>query len=374
MLDTLETLDNPIQEYAWGSHTVLAGLLGRPAPTERPQAELWIGAHPAAPSRLPSGESLDEHITADPDATLGPAAVAAFGRRLPFLLKILAIAAPLSLQVHPDRVQAERGYAAETAPPGDPSRNYKDDWPKPELLCALSDVHALCGLRDPADGARLLARAPSLRPVADLLAGGDLRAAVEALLTWPSPDEAVAEAVAVAPEPYPMLAERYPGDMGVVVAMLMHEVRLAPGQAMYVPPRVPHAYLSGTAVELMAGSDNVLRAGLTSKHVDVPELLSVASFEPAEPAVLEPERADGEAIYRTPAQEFRLSRIDAGAGAVLPAGGPQLLLCTDGTARLRRDGRTVELRRGRAAFATHRGGPIEVTCSGTVFRASLPED
>lgn len=365
-------LDNPIQEYAWGSHTVLAELLGRPAPTERPQAELWIGAHPGAPSRLAGGESLQEHVAADPGATLGPAAVAAFGPRLPFLLKILAIAAPLSLQVHPDRAQAERGYAAETAPPGDPSRNYKDDWPKPELLCALSEVHALYGLRDPAESARLLGKVPSLRPVADLLADGDLRAAVEALLTWPSPDEAAADAVAVAPGPYPMLAERYPGDMGVVVAMLMHEVRLAPGQAMYVPPRVPHAYLSGTAVELMAGSDNVLRAGLTSKHVDVPEVLSVASFEPGEPAVLEPVRDGREAVYRTPAPEFRLSRVDAGAGAVLTAGGPQLLLCTGGAARLRRDGATVELRRGQAAFAPHRGGPIEVTGSGTVHRASLP--
>lgn len=372
MPETLDTLENPIQEYAWGSRTVLAELLGRPAPAEKPQAELWIGAHPAAPSRLPSGESLQKHIAADPGATLGPAAVAAFGPRLPFLLKVLAIAAPLSLQVHPDRAQAERGYAAETAPPGDPSRNYKDDWPKPELLCALSDVHALCGLRDPADSARLLEKVPSLRPVADLLAAGDLRAAVETLLTWPSPDEAVAEAVAVAPGPYPGLAERYPGDMGVVVAMLMHEVRLAPGQAMYVPPRVPHAYLSGTAVELMAGSDNVLRAGLTAKHVDVPELLSVASFDPAEPEVLEPVRDDGEAVYRTPAPEFRLSRIDAGAGAALPAGGPQLLLCIEGTARLRRGDRTVELARGQAAFAADRGGPVQVTGSGTLFRASLP--
>jgi mannose-6-phosphate isomerase len=369
----MEPLDNPIREYAWGSHTVLADFLGRPAPTPRPQAELWIGAHPDAPSRLGSGTTLDEYIAADPEGALGPRAIAAFGPRLPFLLKVLAVAEPLSLQVHPDREQAERGFGAERAAPGDPARNYKDAWPKPEILCALTGFHALCGLRDPRDAAAMLAAVPSLRPVAAMLAGGDLRGAIGTLLTWPSPKDAVAEAGAVAAEPYASLAARHPGDMGVVVAMLMNEVRLTPGQALYVPPRVPHAYLSGTGVELMAGSDNVLRAGLTPKHVDVPELLSVASFAPGPPRVLEPERRDGEDVYPTPAPEFRLSRLDAGARPVLPARGPQLLLCTEGDVRLRRDGRAMALRRGEAVFAGHRGAPIEVTGTGTLFRAGLPE-
>jgi mannose-6-phosphate isomerase len=158
--------------------------------------------------------------------------------------------------------------------------------------------------------------------------------------------------------------------MGVLVAMLMNEVRLSPGQALYVPPRQPHAYLSGTGVELMAGSDNVLRAGLTPKHVDVPELLRVASFEPGEPDVVEPVRGQGEDVYPAPPPEFRLSRV--GDGVVLPAGGPQLLLCAEGTVRLRRDGRELGLRRGEAAFAGHRGGPVAVTGSGTAFRAALP--
>jgi mannose-6-phosphate isomerase len=368
----MELLDNPIQEYSWGSHTVLAGFLGRPAPTESPQAELWIGAHPAAPSRLRSGRPLGDLIEADPDAALGPDSVAAFGPRLPFLLKVLAVAEPLSLQVHPDREQAERGFAAERAPAGDPARNYKDDWPKPEILCALTEFRALCGLRDPRESAELLAPIAALRPVAGLLAAGDLRSAVEKLLTRPSPKDVVAEAGAVAPEPYASLAASHPGDMGVIVAMLLNEVRLLPGQALYVPPRRPHAYLSGTGVELMAGSDNVLRAGLTPKHVDVPELLSVASFEPSPPGVVEPERRPGEDVYVTPAPEFRLSRLDAGQRPVLPAAGPQLLLCAEGGVRLRRGDRELELHRGDAVFAGHRGGPIELTGSGTVFRASLP--
>ena len=157
--------------------------------------------------------------------------------------------------------------------------------------------------------------------------------------------------------------------MGVIVAMLMNEVHLTPGQALYVPPRVPHAYLSGTGVELLAGSDNVLRAGLTPKHVDVPELLAVASFEPGPPCVLEPERRGAEDVYASPAPEFRLSRMEAGP---IPEGGPQLILCAAGEVRLRRGDQEIGLRRGQAVFAAHEGGPISVTGSGTIFRASLP--
>jgi mannose-6-phosphate isomerase len=368
----MELLDNPIREYAWGSHTVLADFLGRPGPTARPQAELWIGAHPAAPSRLRSGPPLHDHITADAEGALGAHVVAAFGPRLPFLLKVLAVAEPLSLQVHPDRQQAERGFAAERTPLDDPARNYKDSWPKPEILCALTDFHALCGFRDPRVSAELLADVPGLGAVAALLARGNLRTAVETLLTWPSPKDVVREVGAASPEPYASLAARHPGDMGVVVAMLMNEVRLVPGQALYVRPRLPHAYLSGTGVELMAASDNVLRAGLTPKHVDVPELLSVVSFEPDPPHVIEPVHRDGEDVYPAPVPEFRLSRLAAGHGSELPAGGPQLLLCTEGVVRLHRGDRTTELRRGEAVFVRHRGEPIELAGSGTVFRASLP--
>lgn len=367
-VSAVQRLDTAIQEYAWGSRTVLAEFLGRPAPSERPQAELWIGAHPAAPSRLATGRPLGEHIAADPRAALGPEALAAFGPRLPFLLKVLAVAAPLSVQVHPDHEQAERGFAAETAPPGDPARSYRDSWPKPEVLCALTGFDALCGIRR--DGAGALGGVPSLRPVAALLDRGEHTEAVRALLTWPEPERAVAEAAAVAPEPYASLAERYPGDMGVLVAMLLNHVRLAPGQALYVPPRVPHCYLGGTGIELMAASDNVLRAGLTAKRVDVPGLLAVASFEPAPPHVVEPVRRERESVYPTPAAEFRLSRVEP--PAVLPAGGPQLLLCLDGAVGACRDGQVIELRRGEAAFVAHRGGPIALTGTGAVVRASLP--
>jgi mannose-6-phosphate isomerase len=368
----MHQLHNPIRDYSWGSHTVLADFLGRPSPTPEPQAELWIGAHPAAPSVLHSGVTLDAHIAADPAAALGTESVSAFGPRLPFLLKVLAVAEPLSLQVHPDRQQAERGFAAELTPLDDPARNYKDSWPKPELLCALTDFRALCGLRDPRESAELLGRAPSLHPVADRLARGDLRGAVEMLLTWPSPKEAVAEATAHAAEPYTSLAARHPADMGVLVAMLMHDVHLTPGQALYVPPRMPHAYLTGTGVELMAGSDNVLRAGLTPKHVDVPELLTVALFEATSPHVVEPAYHDGVHVYPTPAPEFQLSRLDAADAPVVSEHGPSLFLCSDERVRLRRGTRSLELRRGEAVFAGHDGPPVELTGTGTVFRASLP--
>jgi mannose-6-phosphate isomerase len=192
------------------------------------------------------------------------------------------------------------------------------------------------------------------------------------LLTWPSPKEVVASVAEVAPEPYPSLASKHPGDMGVIVAMLLNEVRLLPGQALYVPPRRPHAYLSGTGVELMAGSDNVLRAGLTPKHMDVPELLSVVSFEPGEPDVISPEERQGEEVYVTSAPEFRLSRLDAAKRPVLAASGPQLLLCAEGEARVSRGTETFDLRRGDAVFAGHEGGPIRLEGTGTLFRACLP--
>jgi mannose-6-phosphate isomerase len=379
----MELLENPIQEYAWGSRTVLAELLGHPAPTARPQAELWVGAHPSASSLLRGGHSLAEHIAADPGAVLGPATAAAYGARLPFLLKVLAVARPLSLQVHPDPDQARRGFAAEQergVPVDAPDRSYRDGRAKPEILCAVTDFAALCGFQDPGSSAALLDSLdiPALDPVVAALIRADLRTAVELLLTWPEAGRAGLVAEVTARSPYDWHAEParlYPADMGVIVALLMNHVRLAPGQALFVPPRQPHAYLGGVGVELMGNSDNVLRAGLTPKHVDVGELLSVAAFESARPTVLAPvHRDDGGADYPAPAAEFRLSRYtvgaDTGAGhLLLSAGGPQLLLCLDGEVTLRGD-TELRLRRGSAVFAGYGGPPLSLAGSGVVYRAT----
>ncbi|MET8117533.1 mannose-6-phosphate isomerase, class I [Streptomyces prasinus] len=381
----MDRLDNTIRPYAWGSTTAIARLLGV-EPTGEPQAEMWMGAHPGAPSRTGRG-SLAEVIAADPERELGAATVAKFGPRLPFLLKLLAAGAPLSLQVHPDLDQAKAGYADEErrgVPADAAHRTYKDANHKPELVCALTEFDGLCGFREPLRAAELLDAlgVDSLKPYVDLLHArpeeAALREVLTAILTADREEMArtVTEAAAACDRlggdhaPYAAIAHHYPGDPGVIAAMLLNHVRLQPGEALYLGAGVPHAYLNGLGVEIMANSDNVLRCGLTPKHVDVPELLRIVRFEPRDPGVLRPEAApDGEELYDTPTDEFRLSRY------VLPAGGtthdltldtPQILLCTAGSVHAGEH----ELTPGTSVFVPA-GEKAEVSGTGTLFRATV---
>lgn len=381
----MDRLDNTIRPYAWGSTTAIPALLGV-EPSGEPQAEMWMGAHPGAPSRTPRG-TLVEVIDAAPEKELGPGAVAKFGPRLPFLLKILAAGAPLSLQVHPDLAQAKEGYEDEERrqiPVDAPYRNYKDANHKPELICALTEFDGLCGFRDPLRAADLLdgLGVDSLKPYVDLLHAHPEDAALREVLTAilsADPEEmrhTVTEAAAACARlggehaPYAEIAHHYPGDPGVIAAMLLNHVRLQPGEALFLGAGIPHAYLNGLGVEIMANSDNVLRCGLTPKHVDVPELLRIVRFEASDPGVLRPEASpDGEEVYETPIDEFRLSRY------VLPEGGtthdltratPQILLCTAGSVRAGE----YELAPGQSVFVSA-GEQAEVTGAGTIFRATV---
>ncbi|MGW2835064.1 mannose-6-phosphate isomerase, class I [Streptomyces sp. NPDC001286] len=381
----MDRLDNTIRPYAWGSATAIPALLGV-EPSGEPQAELWMGAHPGAPSRTARG-TLVEVIDAAPEKELGPEAVAKFGPRLPFLLKILAAGAPLSLQVHPDLAQAREGYEDEerrSIPVDAPHRNYKDANHKPELICALTEFDGLCGFRDPLRAAELLdgLGVDSLKPYVDLLHAHPEDAALREVLTailTADPGEmrhTVTEAASAcarlggAYAPYADIAHHYPGDPGVIAAMLLNHVRLQPGEALFLGAGIPHAYLNGLGVEIMANSDNVLRCGLTPKHVDVPELLRIVRFEASDPGVLRPEASpDGEEVYETPIDEFRLSRY------VLPEGGtthdltretPQILLCTAGSVRAGEE----ELTPGTSVFVPA-GENAEVSGAGTVFRATV---
>ncbi|MCB5166338.1 mannose-6-phosphate isomerase, class I [Streptomyces bambusae] len=393
----MDRLSNTIRPYAWGSATLIPELLGV-TPTGEPQAEMWMGAHPGAPSRLDraaGGTTLLDVIDADPERELGAPAVARFGPRLPFLFKILAAGAPLSLQVHPDLDQARAGYAAEEArgiPVDAPHRTYKDANHKPELVCALTPFEGLCGFRRPVETADLLAAldVDSLKPYVDLLHAHPEDAALREVLTavlTADPDEmarTVAETTDAAQRlggpyaPYAGLAHHFPGDPGVIAALLLNHVRLQPGEAMYLGAGVPHAYLSGMGVELMANSDNVLRCGLTPKHVDVPELLRVVRFEAGDPGLLRPE-GNGEEVYETPVDEFRLSRwvLPPGAPAHrLPETTPQILLCTAGTPTVRSaaagsgSGGELALAPGQSVFVPA-GETVELTGTGTVFRATV---
>ncbi|AVH58345.1 MULTISPECIES: mannose-6-phosphate isomerase, class I [Streptomyces] len=381
----MDRLENTIRPYAWGSTTAIPRLLGV-EPTGEPQAEMWMGAHPGAPSRTARGP-LDEVIAEDPERELGRAAATKFGPRLPFLLKILAAGAPLSLQVHPNLEQAKEGYEDEERrgiPIDAGHRNYKDANHKPELICALTEFDGLCGFRSPDEAAELLAGldVDSLKPYVDLLHAHPGDAALREVLTAvlsADPDgmaHTVTEAAAAcarlggAYAPYADIAHHFPGDPGVIAAMLLNYVQLQPGEALFLGAGVPHAYLNGLGVEIMANSDNVLRCGLTPKHVDVPELLRIVRFEASDPGVLRPEASpDGEEVYETPIDEFRLSRYvlaEAAAAHDLTRETPQILLCTAGSVHA--DG--ITLAPGQSVFVPA-GEKAEVSGNGTVFRATV---
>ena len=392
-------IENVLRDYAWGSTTAIASLLGRPE-SGGPEAELWIGAHPDSPSvaQVPEDGTrspLDALISSDPEHFLGAESVSAFGPRLPFLAKILAAAQPLSLQVHPSLEQAREGFARENADGVDahaPNRNYKDDNHKPEMIFALTPFEALCGFRPAAETREVfqyIARAfpegggsPALvQALIDDLAAADegagLRQAFERLITG---GQSVAEDTALVVEallsraslePYPAelgtvisLNEKYPGDPGVLISLLLNRISLKPGEAVYLPAGNVHAYLHGLGVEVMASSDNVLRGGLTPKHVDVPELLNTIDFHPVAVPMLDAEKTVmGQELFRPPFEEFQLQRIELGPEAApvpLAQSGAAVVIVVAGEVYLDSPKGDLQLSRGRSAFIAAAEAPINV--------------
>jgi mannose-6-phosphate isomerase len=406
----VELLRGVIRTYAWGSRTAIAEFTGRPAPTAHPEAELWLGAHPADPAfvETESGErSLLDVLRGDPEGQLGPSVRARFGDVLPFLVKVLAADEPLSLQAHPSTEQAVEGYQYEDrmgVPLSSPVRNYRDRSHKPELLVAIAPFEALAGFRPVARTIELMRAlgVPELNPFIELLVGqteaDGLRALFTTWITAPQPDldvlvpavldgavnylrsgatEFVNEARTVLE-----LGERYPGDAGVLAALLLNRLQLAPGEALYMPAGNLHSYLRGIGFEVMANSDNVLRGGLTPKHVDVPELLRVLDFTPASADSLHPPLdQDGfELEYQTPASEFAVSvlRLDGDnlgheVDAPCRHDGPQILVCAEGGAVVRAKSDTLTLGRGAAAWVSADDGPIRLVADRptTLFRATV---
>ncbi len=393
-----DRLECAVMPYAWGSRSVIAELQGRRVPSEGPEAELWMGAHPRGPSKLVRrgiATTLPNVIGAEPNRELGAAVAAEYGTRLPFLLKVLAAGEPLSLQAHPTAEQAQEGFAREERlgiPVDAPHRNYKDSSHKPELICALTPFNALCGFRrisdtltlfDMLDVSELDATLAPLR-WSDPAAG--LAATLHAIMTKPEPArtemvEAVVASCSAHDGPFidecrwaVRLERLYPGDPGVVTALLLNLVHLEPGEAIYLGAGNLHMYLDGAGVEIMASSDNVLRGGLTPKYVDLDELLKVLEFAdgPIEP--LRPTRLDdNEEAWLTPAREFRLSRItvlDDRLSRVVQ--GPEILLCTRGAVTIADADGMTDLQSGAAAFV--RGGLQSYTLSGNgqVYRAAVP--
>ncbi|WP_159502502.1 mannose-6-phosphate isomerase, class I [Microbacterium sp. 18062] len=384
----LAPLSNTPRDYAWGSTTLIAGLQGR-VPSGGPEAEVWFGDHPGSPARVDDGRglTLDAWLARHGTDAGAPA-------RLPYLLKLLAAASPLSIQVHPSKAEAEAGAAREDAagiPADAPHRNYKDDNHKPEVIVALSErFEALAGLRDLALTRRLvdsLGDAPGVGALAAALAAGDAASALRDTIAWllsgdaqDTVDAVIAalghvESAEFAAEIATArgIAAAYPGDPGVVVALLMNHVSLARGEAIFVPAGVLHAYLSGLGVEVMSASDNVLRGGLTPKHIDVAELMSIVDARPDAPPRLAPrEVAEGVALFAPGIPDFELWRVssDVRAERRIPLHGPAIALAVAGELTVTGAGGVdVTLRPGQAAFATPDERELAVRGAGELFVA-----
>lgn len=392
-------LENVLRPYAWGSTTAIATLLGRPA-SGGPEAELWIGAHPDSPSKAsrPDGSSvaLDALVSEDPLHFLGEASVAEFGPRLPFLTKLLAADKPLSLQVHPRLQQARDGYAKENAAglaADAPERNYRDDNHKPEMIFALTPFRALCGFRPAADSRRAFEHLATLLDLAAVdvpdvitgviedLSGPDepsaLKAAFTRLITGADSVAAATEHVvsilkAGAPTGQHTaelstlvdINDEFPGDPGVLISLLLNLVFLAPGESVYLPGGNVHAYLKGLGVEVMAASDNVLRGGLTPKHIDVPELLKTIEFASLGVPRIEPRVSVlGQDLYMPPFKEFQLQRIELAPGAEpvpMVQAGPAVVVVVSGSVVLDSPKSELAVERGGSAFIPASEEPVIV--------------
>ena len=404
----MDLLRGAVRTYAWGSHTAIADFTGRPSPTAHPEAELWLGAHPGDPAHLDGDQrSLLEVIESDPDGQLGATSRSRFGDTLPFLAKVLAADEPLSLQAHPSAQQALEGFVREDRmgiPVSAPTRNYRDASHQPELIVALGAFEALAGFRpveQTIEFLRALAVA-DLDPFVNLLTGqpdaDGLRALFTTWITLPQSDLDVlvpavldgavaylrsgATEFAAEAKTALELAERYPSDAGVLAAMLLNRISLQSGEGIFLPAGNLHAYLHGVGFEVMANSDNVLRGGLTPKHVDVPELLRVLDFTPTSDLVIRPEVTDDgfESAYATAAPEFAVSVLNLdgqflGKEVDAPArhDGPQVLLCTEGSAEVRAKTSVLTLERGSAAWVAADDGPIRLVSDTPtkLFRATV---
>lgn len=387
-------LENPVRTYAWGAPDGLASLVGT-APSGGPEAELWVGTHPGAPSMIRGGEhdgrTLAEVIAGDPARWLGADLAAAGHTALPYLLKVLAIGRPLSLQAHPSADQAAAGFAREEAlgtPVDAAERSYRDASAKPEALVALTPTWALCGFRPSIEAANLLAGlgVESFDPLIEALASGGtdgLRTVLGWLLRLEgSSRAATADAVAASvsrlkgddlddPRVWVRrLVHAFPGDPTAVAPLLLNVVHLDPGEAVHLPAGNLHAYLEGAGVEIMAASDNVLRGGLTPKHIDVDELLAVLRFEPGVPTTPEVSARGQATVYDASEEAFSLAVIDPASGPVdIEPTAPSLLLATGGSIEIRGADRVV-VDGGAAVFVAPNSGTYQVAGSGRLWWAT----
>jgi len=394
-------LKNPVQEYAWGSKTAIQELLGKPVPSEKPMAEMWMGAHAKAPSKVLIDEqwrSLDAVIEESPESILGKRVAEKFGNKLPFLFKVLAADRPLSIQVHPNLEQARAGFARENRlgiPLDAPNRNYRDDNHKPELLLAVTYFSGLKGFRRIEEILGLMERiAPSglafeLNQLRKKPEASGLKSFFNTLMTLDKSrqNKILGEAVSLAEKLADQdpafhwiveLNREYPQDMGIFSPVILNFVELRPGETMYLEAGELHSYLNGLAMELMANSDNVLRGGLTPKYIDMPELLKIADFEtgpvlPVRPAEL----GNCESAYQTPAQEFLLSVISVDKKEAFESPrdrSVEILICMEGETNINDsgEGEVLTLAKGQSVIVPSAVPQYRIDGTATLYKASVP--
>jgi mannose-6-phosphate isomerase len=376
MMAPVIALTPALQRFDWGSSQGIPDLLGF-APDGGPYAEAWWGAHPSAPSVTAAGP-LDAVIGEDPVGSLGEAVARDYGK-LPYLLKVLSIARPLSIQVHPTLERARSGFAAEEDSGiaiTDPSRIYKDASHKPEMLLAVTAMTVLSGFRPEAelmhDLDRLGEDGGELRDalreggiggyVTAALTGNHLRAMTR-LAGSEAPDSAQARIAGEA-------LAHFEGDAGALVALAMNSVELAPGEALYTPAGTVHCYIRGDGVEIMANSDNVVRAGLTHKPINAGLLRELAVLAPSAPAVPTETVIGAARRLSTDATEFELVVVSHGTFDVEP--GPRIVLAIDADAHVQTERDAAVLGRGDSVFVADSEGRLHIEASGVVVVASVP--
>ncbi len=401
----MEKLQGVEKHHDWGSHTLIPEFLGRER-SAKPVAELWFGAHPLGPAQLPDGTDLRQQIEQKADLFLGPSTQYSFGDQLPYLVKLLAPQSPLSIQVHPGRRRAAEGFEAEeTHGPAisERTRVYQDATHKPEMIFALTEFDALIGFavrrqaKDRLDGLEsrtagrlsrrlLLATGRGIKPVVSWIldpkdgpTAGEVNEFVD--------DCAVRLALGNSPAPRTdqtviNLRDHFGPDPAILIAFLMNHVRLQPGEAAFLPTGTVHSYQNGLGLEVMANSDNVIRAGLTSKHVAADLFVDIASFDPAPPVRLAPEHPlPGIDMFRSPVEDFEMLTATVGAGRTdasadapltLPGSGPRIAVCIDGRVQLQTLNGTMELTRGSAAFLRDEDGPALLSGKGKLALCAVP--
>ena len=393
-------LENPIQNYVWGSKTKLQSLMGK-EDSVKPMAELWMGAHPKAPSRVlinGTWQSLDIVIRENPESVLGKSVAQKFSNQLPFLFKVLAAERPLSAQVHPNREQAQEGYRRENdlgIPLDAPNRNYKDANHKPEILCALTPFQGLQGFRNIKEMLALMERL-SLSTITNELNllrqepdSHGLKFFFSTLMAMDKTRRRVIarEVASVAAakiredETFQWITElnkEYPGDIGILLPLMLNLFELEPGEAIYLPAGALHAYLNGFGIELMANSDNVLRGGLTPKHIDVPELLKIVTFDTGPVRKITTSNRRGcRTVFQTPADEFVLSMISVDNNRSFTRDGyrgVEILICLSGKATVedldRNEGLSV--RRGQSFIVPSAVSRYRINGKAALYMASVP--